>query len=191
MLVSKVLVVPGAGHCGHSYTRGPYTDMLAEVDVVDLFLDPFLDRLEEYNLRHDVAPTRKPPGIPQELRLAENEVNTLKIEMSVGYFDVSSPYAKPRGRNESTVEYAGDCLAIAEVICECLSEWGRVCSFGHIVRKPIKADFAEGCIRIKPFAINGPDVDMFAKRSAVLGEELGLALALSLSDAKRGKPAMV
>ena len=195
MRINQILLIPGAGHSDDfgQYHRGASTERIAEVDVVDSYVQTLADILDEYQIRHEVLPTRKPPGIPAAARLSTNESNTLKMELSVGFFIVGR-YGKPRERNETIVEYSGEFIRpIAEMMCESLSEYGRCCSYGHRTCNPIlNKDLAEGCIRVKPFAINGPDVDVFAEHAPAMGKGLGLAIVEALrvsGEASRGAPA--
>lgn len=186
MRINSILLIPGAGHGDGQYSRGQTTDLLCEADVVDSYLMTLVEYLEEYQIRYSVADTRKPPGIPPRERMSVNDPNTLRIELSVGYFIVGS-CGKPRGRNESLVEFSGaEMLPIAETICAFLSEWGKCGSYGHRVSNPIlNKEMAEGCIRIKPFAINGPDAEVYGARCGFLGRDIAMALIESCGNVAR------
>jgi hypothetical protein len=185
-----VIVFPGAGFCDTAgkFTRGVSIDSTSEVDVVNRYMQTFVEILDEYNICHDIIPTRNPPGVPLDTRLRDEKPNCVQVELTVGFFPARSESSR-RTYNESRVEFHGDTVRpLADLLAEVLGEWGRCCAYGHRAQKPRESnDICEGSIRILPFSLNGPESGTYLRRLVELGNELGICFVEHFHDTGSAK----
>jgi hypothetical protein len=174
--INTLILIPGAGWSDDTgrFTRGASVDAISESDVVDIYLGPLAEYLDECNVRYEILPTRKHPGVPESARLVLEHPNTVQIDLRCGFTRWDGDRRK---HNESTVYYAGAWVKpLAARICEGLGEWGRCTSFGHREGAPREFEGPAGALRILPFCLNGPDAQQYLSRLAVLGKELALSI---------------
>lgn len=189
--INSILLIPGAGWSDATgrFSRGATVDAIAEVDVVDLYLGPLYDYLEECNVRVEILPTRKTPGVSEDARLLLEYPGTVQIDLRCG---LTRWDGEKRKHNESIVFYSGRHVRrMADRIAEGLGEWGRCSSFGHREGDAREFDAAPGSIRILPFCLNGPDAQAYLSRLDALGKELGYAVVQYLGgtgEAQRSGP---
>lgn len=144
--------------------RGESTGLSSQADVVDVYGARLNEELEYENIRTHFLKDKK-----------------LVDDAPAGFLPVyvSSDWYTGRGKqhNASIVEFYGDGLyRLAERLCEALSDWGKAYVYGHKVSLPIAVASDKPFIRIKPFALNGPNADEYMKRLDKLGEDLGRAI---------------
>jgi hypothetical protein len=172
MAICKVNIIPGAGWYPSGYSRGHAIDSIAEVDAIDIVVHSLEETLSEFMLHAHVMPTRKKPGMSDTDREMV-EPCCCSIDLGLSWFD------RKRQNNESEIEAGCGVGMVASAIGEALTEWGRCCSFGHRTQRP-RGIGTPGLIRIKLFALNGPDADVYLGRLVQVGREIGLAVAGSL-----------
>lgn len=153
-MINQYLLVPAANF----RERGVSIPSISEADIADLVIRSASETLDELGIRHsrywdhvDVQP------------------GDLAIDFGVGY------YTTKRTTNESSVAFGagGD---LAELLSETLSEWGRCCSFGHRVSRPIE-DYKPQRIKLSLFAVNGPDAEQYLCRLTDLGRQIAATIA--------------
>ena len=172
MPLTKVCILPGAGHHPTGYERGVVIDSIAEVDAIDIIVRTLQETLEDHMLHTEVLPTRKKPGL-SKLERETVEPCSITIELGLSWF------TRHRSCNESEVYYGPGTQRVAELICEALSEWGRCAHFGHRTQNPREID-PPGLVRVRLFALNGPDAGVYLGRLSEAGKDLGGAIAQAL-----------
>lgn len=173
MPISKVVIIPGAGHFPETgFTRGHSLPHISELDVIDIVTRTFSEALEEFMVQHEVLPTRRHPGLSKAERETV-EPCSVAVEIGLSWFN------RPRQNNESEIESGVGAVGIAGALAETLTEWGRCCSYGHRTQRP-RGINTPGLIRVKLFALNGVDADVYLTRLAQIGREMGQCLAVAL-----------
>ncbi len=160
--------------------RGESTGMQSQADIVDSYGLRLNDELDYENVRTHYIDTRKAPVRTEEERLKEVPDGFVPIFVSCDW------HGRKRDTNSSTVEFAGEYFRLADALCFAMSEWGKCTAFGHRVSKPIVLEADKGFIRIKPFALNGPNADQYIRRLDKLGEDLGRAIGEYLTILGQG-----
>ncbi len=152
--------------------RGEAYGAYSQADIVDGYGHRLNEELDYENVRTAFIDTRRKPVRNTIERLKEVPDNFLPLFLSCDW------YARERTSNASIVEFSGSFYKLAERICEGLSEWGRCAAFGHRVLRPCAVEPIDGksFIRVKPFALNGPNADAYLLRLDKLGEDLGRAI---------------
>ena len=186
MRVHEVVIVPGAGYLSAEgiYTRGHQTDRVTELDVVDQYVRAIQDELDIGSIRHRTLETRKRPGIPEGSRhlgiLPGSFVLHCKVSWNV------RPPSKPNTTNRSRIFYGpGDAPPVAHLIEEILSHWGTLyVAHEHLCASPVE-DACDpllsvpGCVglRLEPFALNGPNAELYFTKLEQLGRDIGRGVA--------------
>lgn len=154
--------------------------MIAEAEVVDLYLPGVCEELELSNVSYDVLPTRKHPGLSEEERLSSIYEGTVGLILAIGELLEHSKAT----RNFSVVYHSPGLSLEAERLSEALSEWGSLISLSHMVKKPVeRSEWAgKAVLRAEPFCLNGPDAGEYLKRLLPLGRDLGRALGAVLVE---------
>jgi len=186
--INRVLIIPSAGHTDDNgkFSRGHTVDTTSEYDVVNQYLRPLEEILEEYSIRHRTLPVREHPGIRFADRIKSVFPNDLVICLGVGWFTTR------REKNCSAVYFGGqDGFCLSDLLCDTMSEWGHCSNYGHRsglpkkVEDPILTVSETIGIRIEPLALNGPNYIDYLYRLHDLGRDLGHCLVDYL--ARRGE----
>ncbi len=165
-------IVPSAGHFGPGqYDRGHEHRNLAEIDLVDRYVLPMKDELDQERIRFSIAPTRSPPGVSAEERLNTLE-HIMPIVCAIG---VSRATKIKPAYNLSTVYYGSDVpKRLYNLLAEVVGHWGALYVHGHKTAGAVPGDRG---IRIEPFMINGPAALEYAARLDRLGRDIGRAIS--------------
>lgn len=165
-LISGVSVILDWGPQDRGSLSGPYT----QADIVDGYGRRLIDELDYENVRTHHIDTRGKYSRSEVERLAEVPTNFVPLFLSCDW------HARKREVNSSSVEFSGHLYKLADDLCFSLSEWGKAYVFGHRVLRPVAVEGERSFIRIKPFALNGPNADEYMQRLEKLGEDLGRAI---------------
>ncbi len=172
MNLHEFRLIPSAGHYGPGvFDRGGEHKNLAEVDLVDRYVLPLKDELEQEGIRFSISPTRKAPGISLEDRTNLLE-HIMPITCAMGFSRATK--IKP-SYNISTIYYGEDApKRLYTLLSEVVGHWGALYVHGH---KTAGAQPGGRGIRIEPFMINGPNVQEYARRLDRLGRDIGRAIS--------------
>jgi hypothetical protein len=160
--------------------RGQSVGMYSQADLVDLYGYRLNEELEYEDVRTYFINTRRPGLETEQARFSEVPSGFVPLFLSLDWHS-----GKMRQYNSSTVEYSGDLYKMAERLCEALGEWGKNCVYGHRVSRPVVVD-GPAHVRIKPFALNGPQSTDYIGRLDGLGIELGRAIGEFCRTQKKG-----
>ncbi len=167
---SGISVVPDWG-LGHPEPRGHTVAGYSQSDVVDAYAATLNEELENENVRSLPVNTRRAPALAPLERFGAIGSGYVAILCSCDF------YTRDRTTNTSVVEFSGAHLSqLAQRISEALSEWGRCSSFEHRGSHPVGLNERQSFIRIKPFALNGPNADVYLRRLDALGIAVGRAI---------------
>lgn len=173
MNLHEFRIVPSAGHFGPGdYRRGHEHKNLAEIDLVDRYVLPLKDELEQEGIRYTLAPTRSAPGVSAEARTGTLE-HILPFTCAMG---VSRATKIKPAYNISVVYYSADVpKRLYLLMTEVVGHWGSLYVHGHKTAAPALRE--ERGIMIEPFMINGPAATEYAARLDRLGRDIGRALS--------------
>ncbi len=161
--------------------RGQTTGMFNQADMVDVYGARLCDELDFENVRAEIVNTRKARAKNEAQRFSEVTAGYIPVFLSCDW------HKHDRKVNSSTVEFSGERLyKLADALCFSLSEWGNCTVWGHRVLRPIAVDHDREFIRIKPFALNGPNADEYMKRLDKLGQDLGRTIGEYLLSIRQG-----
>jgi hypothetical protein len=161
--------------------RGESIGMYSQADIVDVYGTRLNEELEYENVRLQPVDTRKAPFRNEMQRLDDVPANFVPLFLSCDW------HPKPRQANCSTVEYSGDAyFKLADALCFGIAEWGRAYVFGHRVSRPTLVKGERPFVRVKPFALNGPNADEYILRLDKLGQDMGRAIGEYLSGIGQG-----
>lgn len=168
--ISGISVIPDWG-MGHPEPRGNTHGAYSQSDVVDAYVATLSEELDSETVRIAPVNTRVLPGIPPGQRVKEAAGGHVPLICSCDF------YLRERPTNGSLVEYSGSHLKqLAYRISESLWEWGRCSAFDHRGSEAVAINESDALIRIKPFALNGPNADDYLLRLDQLGVAIGRAI---------------
>ncbi len=164
MRINQVVLFPSVPlFGGEGITSGRYT----EKEAVHGYMDSILEHMEEDRIVCRVHSDSE-PILP----------NTLLIHCQIG---LDKPNSKAKC-NMATVDFVGQgALPLATLLCEALVDWGKsYVDFHHKTANPKVAnephyDDTLGVI-IKPFKINGPQVDDYMRSLDQLGKTIAYSI---------------
>lgn len=193
--IHEILIVPAYGAGGHEgWLTGATWGHVHEVDIVDSYVATLCEELERRRMRFSVMPTRKMPGIAIDDRPKHVNKNQLVIHCRAGWEERQ----EVRTRNSSQVVFGAHVLIkLPRILSEVLGNWGQLYTHGHEERKPSRDRHSPllnvedvPAVEIFPFCVNGPNIDVYAKRYRELGHDIAWGLQEFLGDQVcTGKPA--
>lgn len=164
MRVNQVVLVPGIPQTG---SEGLVFGRYSEREAIHAYMDSVFEHLEEDRVLARIHSDLEPI-----------QPNTLLIHCQIGW---EKPNSKAKC-NMATVDYVGQgSLALAALLCESLVDWGKsYVDFHHKTGNPKIANdpTPEGTIAVilKPFRINGPNVDLYMNSLDQLGRTIAYAI---------------
>lgn len=198
MRIHDILIVPAAGYSSPSgaYTLGKAFGNLTEMDLVDKYVHALTDELDDAGIRWRSLPVRKPPGVPEDKRHEGIFSNTLVLHCCLGWMTKCSKV------NKSKLYFSkGSHHELPDLFSEAMAHWGQIyVSHGHQGGKPTidEADpllrIPESIgIRVEPFMLNGPELDLYVVQLQRLGRDLGRTLSdymIHKSSSVRARPSI-
>lgn len=183
MNLHEFCLIPSAGHMGNgTYWRGAEDKNLTELDLVDRYLLPLKDELDQCGIRFSVAPTRSAPGMTEEERYNVFD-HVMPVMCAIGSYQTVKSNAKKGqtvrirpAHNSSAVYYGAEVpRKLYELVSEAVGHWGGLYVHGHKTAAPIE-HLGRGLI-LEPFIIDGPSAIEYAAKLDRLGRDIGRAIA--------------
>lgn len=171
-----IIILPDFGYYGSDYVKGRCTLRYSQLDVINGYTPSLFDELDSEAVPHERIITDKKPSLTEKERMSAGGGAKTVIIPSCGWFS-----GRKQQSNMSRIICSDhEVLAYASIIAEALYDWGHRYIYNHRMASPVidKELAPYRAIKIEPFALNGPDTEIYLTKLKELGESIGVGISL-------------